>query len=238
MRLGLAILVYCFLFLNPLSAADATAHSSDPIVIGFLGGNVRSTNEIHAEVQLAERLQHDYPSGVQIRMFENHHGRQARREILQLLDRNRDGRLSTAEKSAARIAIYGHSWGASETVNLARALGVDGIPVLLTIQVDSVAKLGQDDARIPPNVAEAANFFQTDGLLHGRSEIRAADPTRTRILGNFRFHYKSHQIDCSAFPWYARLFMKPHIEIESDPQVWKQVDSLIRSNLHNNPSDN
>jgi len=228
MRLGLSILVYSFLLLNSASAADAT---SDPIVIGFLGGRVHSTNEIHAEVQLAERLQHDYPSGLRIRMFENHRGRQARREILQLLDRNRDGHLSTAEKSAARIAIYGHSWGASETVNLARALGQDGIPVLLTIQVDSVAKFGQDDGRIPPNVAQAANFFQTDGLLHGRSEIRAADPTRTRILGNFHFRYKSHQIDCSSFPWYARLFMKPHIEIESDPQVWQQVDSLIRAQL-------
>ena len=231
MRLGLSILACSVLFLNPVSAADAITNISDPIVIGFLGGRVHSTNEIHAEVQLAERLQHDYPSGVEIRTFENHHGRQARLEILQLLDRNRDGHLSTAEKSAARIAIYGHSWGASETVNLARALGVDGIPVLLTIQVDSVAKLGQDDARIPPNVAEAANFFQTDGLLHGRSEIHATDPTRTRILGNFHFHYKSHSIDCSAFPWYARLFMKPHIEIESDPQVWQQVDSLIRAQL-------
>jgi hypothetical protein len=217
--------------LTPISAADLSASNSNPIIIGFVGGRVRSTNTIHSEVQLADRLRHDFPITVRIRMFENRRGRQARSEILQLLDRDGDGSLSPAEKTAARIAIYGHSWGASETVTLARALQKDGIPVLLTVQVDSVAKLGEDDSRIPSNVAQAANFFQSDGLLHGRPEIHADDPTRTRILGNFRFDYKSHPVDCSAYPWFARLFMKPHIEIESDPTVWQRVESLIRSQL-------
>jgi len=225
-----------FIFLIPITAADLLS-SSNPIVIGFLGGRVRSTNPIHSEVQLADRLRHDYPATVRIRMFENRRGRQARREILQLLDRDGDGRLSSSEKTAARIAIYGHSWGGSETVTLARALANDGIPVLLTIQVDSVAKLGEDDSRIPSNVSQAVNFYQTDGVLHGRSEIRADDPTRTRILGNFRFHYKSHPVDTSAYPWFARLLMKPHIEIESDPTVWHQIESLIRSNLYHNSAE-
>ena len=235
MRFTLFILGWSSLFSSGASARDKV--SSVPIVIGFLGGRVHHTNELHTEVQLAERLQHDYPSGVQIRTFENHRGRQARNEILRLLDHDRDGQLSAAEKHAARIAIYGHSWGASETITLARDLGKDGIPVLLTIQVDSVAKFGQDDARIPSNVAEAVNFFQTDGLLHGRSEIRADDPTRTHILGNFHFHYKAHPVDCSSYPWYARFFMRPHIEIESDPVVWKQVEALIRSNIKSAPSN-
>lgn len=210
---------------------ENTASHPTPIVIGFVGGRVAHTNAIHEEVQLANRLQQDYASSLQVRVFENRHGDQARREILQMLDTNRDGRLSHAEKTAARIGIYGHSWGASETVALARMLDKEEIPVLLTIQVDSVAKPGQDDARIPANVAQAVNFYQSDGLLHGRSEIRASDPSRTRILGNFQFDYKSHSLDCSAFPWYARLFMKPHIEIESDPRVWHQVESLIRSEV-------
>jgi hypothetical protein len=68
-------------------------------------------------------------------------------------------------------------------------------------------------------------------LLHGRSQIRADDPARTRILGNFHIQYKGHPVDCSAYPWFARLFMRPHIEIESDPDVWRQVESLIRANL-------
>jgi|SRR5579872_6391726 len=212
-------------------AGEILARPSDPIVIGFVGGRVGHANAIHSEVQLANHLERDYPSGVQVRVFENRRGAQAHREILQMLDENADGELSSAEKTAARIAIYGHSWGASETVALARALGRDGIPVLLTVQVDSVAKSGEDDGLIPANVAQAVNFYQSDGLLHGRQLIRANDPSRTRILGNFQFDYKTHPVDCSAYPWYARLFMKPHIEIESDPRVWSRVESLIRSKL-------
>jgi hypothetical protein len=60
-----------------------------------------------------------------------------------------------AENGSARIAIYGHSWGASETVTLARELERDGIPVVLTIQVDSVPKPGQNDIWIPGNVSQA-----------------------------------------------------------------------------------
>ncbi len=103
--------------------------------------------------------------------------------------------------------------------------------MLLTVQVDSVTKPGQNDKVIPANVAEAANFYQLDGWLHGKPEIRAADPARTHIIGNFHFEYKAHPIDCKQYPWYDRVFMKPHTEIECDPKVWTQVETLIRSRL-------
>jgi hypothetical protein len=201
------------------------------IVIGFVGGMVGQNNAIHSEVQLATRLRKDYTSGVQVRMFENRQGQQARREIVRLLDVDHDGTLSAGEKQDARISIYGHSWGASEAVTLARTLGKEGIPVLLTIQVGSITKPGENDESIPANVAQAVNFYQRRGLLHGRSLIRAADASRTQILGNFLFDYKTNAISCQGYPWYARVFMKPHIEIESDPTVWGQVESLIRSKL-------
>jgi hypothetical protein len=199
------------------------------IVIGFVGGLVHPDSSAHSEVQLAARLRNDYPLRVQVRLFENRRGGQAHREILRMLDVNHDGAPSAAEKLDARIAIYGHSWGASEAVALARVLQKEGIPVLLTVQVDSIAKPGQDDESIPANVAQAINFYQRRGLLRGRARIRAADATRTQILGNFQFDYSTHSIDCAGYPWYARAFMKPHIEIESDPSVWRQVESLIRS---------
>lgn len=215
----------------PATAADLAPPRSAAIVIGFVGGRVGRSNAVHSEVQLATRLRSDYPKDVQVRMFENRHGDEARREILQLLDTNRDGQLSNTEKRDAHITIFGHSWGASEAIALARALGEQRIPVLLTIQVDSVRKPGENDELIPANVAQAVNFFQRGGLLHGRSEIRAADSSRTQILGNFEFDYKAQRVDLEGYPWYARLFMKPHIEIESDPRVWRQVESLIRSKL-------
>jgi hypothetical protein len=213
---------------------DATvAQSTSPtlIVMGFVGGFVRRNNSIHQEVQLADHLRKDYPSRMQVRIFANHFGHQAHQEILRLLDTDHDGSLSPDEKLRARIVLYGHSWGACESISMARWLQKDGIPVLLTIQVDSVSKLGENDGVIPANVAQAANFYQLDGLLHGRREILPADPAHTRILGNFQFDYKTNTVNCAGYPWYARMFMKPHIEIESDPLVWNQVESLIRSKL-------
>jgi hypothetical protein len=201
------------------------------IVIGFLGGFVNRDNPIHLEVQLAKRLSHDTASGLLVRMFENRRGGDAYREIVRMLDVDHDGKLSTEEKKKGRIAIFGHSWGASETVTLARILGRADIPVLLTVQVDSVRKPGEDDAVIPPNVAQAVNFYQSGGILHGRAEIRAADSTRTQILGNFECDYKAKPVPLDGFSWFARTFMRPHIEIESDPAVWNRVESLIRSKL-------
>jgi hypothetical protein len=147
------------------------------------------------------------------------------------LDTDRDATLSLREKQNARIILYGHSWGASETVALARELQADGIPALLTVQVDAVPKIGQGSTLIPNNVAEAVNFFQVHGLVHGEREIRAADPARTRIIGNFRLDYTSNSLRCDGCPWLARTFMKSHIQIECDPHVWNQVEDLIRSKL-------
>jgi hypothetical protein len=216
---------------DPRSSPESAQSAPQIIVIGFVGGFVRHDDPVHSGVQLAAHLRQDYPSGVYVNTFENHQGDQAHRQVLQLLDTNHDGSLSSDEKRNARVVIYGHSWGASETVTLANQLDRDGVPVLLTIQVDSVAKSGEDDSVIPANVAQAINFYQGDGLLHGRPAIRAADPERTQILGNFRQDYAAKPIRCDAYPWWDRIFMKSHIEIECDPRVWKQVESLIRSKL-------
>ena len=241
LRLPAAILMLSFLGSNHLAARlessappDVTAvelPSPTVIVVGFVGGFVRHDNPAHQEVKLATHLRNDYSSGVDIRIFENHLGRQAHREILRLLDSDHNGMLSAEEKLKARIVLYGHSWGASEAVSIAQTLEKDGVPVLLTIQVDSVSKPGKQARFIPANVAQAINFYQLNGLLHGRRQIFAADPLRTEILGNFEFDYKTKPVSCDGYPWYAQIFMKPHIEIESDPIVWQQVESLIRSKL-------
>lgn len=231
--------VVVLLALLPIRAAafgqpdglSAASPSSRTIVIGFVGGFVRHTDAVHQEVQLLTHLKNEYASSIQARIFANRQGRQAHEAILQLLDADHNGTLSEEEKGAARIVLYGHSWGASEAITLARTLSKDRIPVLLTIQVDSVSKFGEDDRLIPANVAQAVNFFQRDGVLHGRPQIQAVDRLRTQILGNFQLNYRTKQINCSGYPWYAQLFMKPHIEIESDPAVWNRVESLIRSKL-------
>jgi hypothetical protein len=233
--------VSCFLFSISLSTglcgsagpgnSIGASATSPAIVIGFVGGLVRHDDLVHSGVQLAARLRKNYPSGVYVETFENDRGNEAHQKILEILNTRSDGKLSAEEKQNARILIYGHSWGASEAITLARELGSDGIPVLLTIQVDSVTKLGENDTVIPPNVAQAVNFYQLDGFLHGHARIRAADAARTQIIGNFRINYKENPIRCNGYPWYDTLFMKPHIEIECDPHLWNRVESLIRSRL-------
>jgi len=212
-------------------AARIDSSIPQTIIIGFVGGFVKRDDAKHPEVQFAAYLRDRYASGIHVEVFSNHAGREALRQVERLLDTDRDGDLTAAEKQQARIIVYGHSWGASETVSFARELGRQGIPVLLTIQLDSIAKPGQRDSTIPPNVASAVNFYQPGGILHGRSQILAADPTRTEIIGNFEMKYRNHPINCDNYPWIARTFNKPHHEIENDPRVWDQLASLIDSEL-------
>jgi len=219
---------------KPPLTADSAIHKT--IVIGFVGGFVKHDDSKHPEVQFAGYLRDRYPSAVHAEVFSNHDGQKALRQVVSLLDTNSDGALSAAEKDQARIIIYGHSWGASETVAFARELAQKGIPVLLTIQVDTIAKPGQNVSVIPPNVATAVNFYQPGGLLHGHPEILPADPVRTKILGNFRMTYEGHPINCDNYSWFARTFNKPHHEIENDPRVWDQAASLIESELSGSTS--
>jgi hypothetical protein len=193
-----------------------------------MGGFVRYDDPLRSESKLADDIHDAYPDGVHVEVFENRRHEKAHKEILRLLDSNHDGTLSDEEKKNAHIILYGHSWGATAVLKLARDLQRDGIPVLLTVQVDSV---GRQDNVVPANVARAVNFYQPHGLVHGRAVIRAADPSRTEILGNIEMDYENHKLDCRGYPWYERLFTKSHMEISCDPSVWSQVELLIRAEL-------
>lgn len=201
------------------------------IIIGFVGGFVRSNDMKHPEVQFAAKLREAYPSAVRAEVFANHDGKHAIRRVLQLLSEDEAGVPTALQKDKARVVIYGHSWGASQEVTMARDLGRLDIPVLLTILLDSVHKPGHDDAVIPPNVRNFVNFYQTRGLIHGRPAIRASDPKLTNVIGNFRMAYEDRHIDCDNYPWIARHLNKPHHEIENDPVVWETISSMIDSEL-------
>jgi pimeloyl-ACP methyl ester carboxylesterase len=201
------------------------------IVVGFVGGFVRHNNPHHGPVQLAQRIQSSSPTDTYVRVFENRHRKTAYNTILQLLDSDHDGVLTADEKTRARIILFGHSWGASAVVMLARELNRAGIPVLLTVQVDSVAKLWQSDGIIPENVAEAVNFYQPNGLIHGRSRIGAADAAKTQILGNYLFDYKKKPVQCPGTSWYDRWVTPSHVQSECDPRLWTQVEELVRERL-------
>lgn len=219
---------------------EAPGSAQNIIVIGFLGG-FATDDAKHPEVWFGNYLRERYASAVQVSVLPNHQQRRAMADVLRLLDTDHDGVLTALEKQRARIILYGHSWGASEAAAFARELEPLGIPVLLTIQIDIVPKPGQKPSLIPPNVEGAVNFFQSesDGVLHGRSQVVAEDPGRTKILGNIHMTYGGQRVDCRNYPWFARTFNKPHHEIENDARVWNQIASLIDARLLslNSPMD-
>ena len=207
------------------------------ILVGFAGGFVRHDDPRHGPVQLAQRIRQEIPKDSYVQVFENRHRRTAYNTILRLLDRNHDGVLTNEEKGQARIILFGHSWGASAVVLLARELKRAGIPVLLTVQVDSVAKPWQRDGVIPDNVAAAANFYQPHGLIHGRSEITAADDSKTQILGNYLFDYEKHPVNCvGGASWFQQVFTPSHTQSQCDPRLWSRVEELVRQTMQPQPS--
>lgn len=218
---------------NPKAEGAAVTRSDVPasaIVIGFVGGFVRHDDARHGPVRLAQRMQKTLGNGTYVRVFENRRRKQAYRAILSLLDSNHDGVLSAEEKARARIVLFGHSWGAAAAVLLAHDLEREHIPVLLTVQVDSVAKLWQKDSVIPANVTEAVNFYQTHGLIHGRRQISPADPERTQILGNYLLDYRKTPVDCGGRSWFDHL-TPSHAQSECDPQVWSRIGEMVRQRL-------
>jgi hypothetical protein len=235
-RIAVAALSLCTASAVSLFAADGAvgslpSPSINYILIGFSGGFVRHDDLHHGPVQLAARLKREFSQGTYVQVFENRHRKQAYKTILRLLDRNHDGRLSDDEKTRAHLILFGHSWGASAAVLLARELDRLGIPVLLTVQVDSVAKFWQHDGVIPDNVAAAVNFYQPHGLIHGRSEIRAANDSKTQILGNYRFDYRETPVRCQGASWFQRTFIPSHMQSQCDPRLWNQVENLVRERV-------
>lgn len=229
------VLLCCVLALPAVAANGAIeAQSSSKInyiLVGFAGGFVRHSNPHHGPVQLAQRLRREAPAGTYVEVFENRRRKKAYKTVLRLLDSNHDGNLSEEEKTQAHVILFGHSWGGSAVVLLARELDHAGVPVLLTVQVDSVAKPWQQDEVIPDNVAAAVNFYQSHGLIHGRSEIKAEDGTKTQILGNYRFDYREHPVQCKASSWFDRTFTPSHMQSQCDPQIWNRVEDLVRERI-------
>jgi pimeloyl-ACP methyl ester carboxylesterase len=234
--LGFAILAITS---SSLAGTAKAATKSDPpsaIVIGFVGGFVHSDNPHHGPVQLAQHIRKSVPPSTCVRVFENRRRKQAYDLIIRLLDSNRDGTLSPEEKSRARIILFGHSWGAAAAVMLARDLRAQRVPVLLTVQVDSVAKLWQNDSVIPDNVAEAVNFYQTQGFIHGRRQIIAADPAKTQILGNYFLDYRKNPIQCPEASWGDHVFTPGHMQSECDHQLWSRIQTMVEQRLAPQPT--
>ena len=197
----------------------------ETLIIGFMGGRDSWRNTEVGVGRMAQRMRDHHLPGVHVETVENRKRDLAVRLVRESLDLNGDGRLQKAEPLNARIIIYGQSFGGAAVVKFARQLHALRIPVLLTVQVDSV---GLNDSEIPPNVLCAANLYQDNGwLIRGEAPIRARNPERTEILGNFRFDYEGSNIGLSHLPWYKTIGRVAHARMARDPAVWRKVEELI-----------
>ena len=197
---------------------------NDALVVGFMGGREPWNNNKRWVRKLALKLRAMNLPGVHFETVENTRRQLAIELIEKAFDRNEDRTLDAAECGSVRLIVYGHSFGGAAVVKLARELEEMDVPILLTVQIDSV---GRGDGVIPPNVRQAANLFQPNGLfIRGEPEIRAQDPTRTTIIGNFEYDYRDKNIDLSHVSWWKKLFRTAHTKMGHDPEVWMQVERL------------
>ena len=195
------------------------------LVIGVLGGiESWSSPRRPVNVMAADLRARNLPN-VNVETVEHRHSGLALRLIVDALDQNRDGKVDGDERTSAHIVLYGHSMGGASVVKLARKLQKLGVPVQLTVQIDSI---GTGDRDIPANVLHAANFYQRNALLlNGVKEIRANDPKSTTILGNFKYDYRERKVDLSKVSPVERVAGGSHTKMEFDPEVWSSVEKLI-----------
>ena len=201
------------------------------LILGFLGGRENWDDSSRGVRQLAMKIDSMNLPDVHIETLENRKRDLAIELILKSFDRNRDGYLDERERTTARLIMFGHSLGGSAVIKLSNNLRDLGIPVLLTVQIDSVG-FTYDDHVIPANVRSAANLYQLDGwLLVGEDEIVPEDSEKTKIIANLKFDYNEKKVDMSGVPWERRLLSVPHSKMDADPEVWSTVEQIILSEI-------
>ena len=195
------------------------------LVLGFMGGREPWDNDKRNVRKLALKLRSMNDKAICVETVENKKRSLAIELITRAFDKNYDGKLDEQERSSVRLILYGQSFGGAAVVKLSRQLKKMDVPIALTIQIDSV---GRNDSIIPSNVVRAANLFQRNGwFIKGEPEIRAEDPAKTVITGNFEFDYTNKKIDISDVSLMKKAFRVAHTKMEYDQGVWDKVESLI-----------
>ncbi len=204
------------------------------LILGFLGGFERWDDESRGVRKLATKIDAMKLSTVHVETLENRKRDLAIKFIRKTFDRDQNGFLDDRERNSARLILYGHSLGGAAVVEIARELKKMGVPILLTVQIDSVG-LVFDDHLIPSNVKRAANLFQSNGwILRGEDTIEPENPDETKIIANIRFDYRNKNIDMSSLSWERKLFSIPHAKMDADPEVWATVEQIILSEIVDN----
>ena len=183
------------------------------LVLGIVGGWERWDAEQRIIRRIALQVRERQLPGVWVETVENH-----KMELAEELVRK-----AFPDPAAADLLMFGQSLGGAAAVRFARRLQELGYPVRRLVIIDSIGRGGR---MVPANVAAAVNLYQRDSFwpVRGRKRIIAEDPARTRILGNHRFRYHGRKITMPDETWLRRTFLRGHLRMEYDPEVWSFVE--------------
>ncbi len=152
----------------------------DTLILGFIGGREDWNNEREGVRRLALKLESLNLPHCYVETVENKRRSLALHLIQEAFDRNGNKVLDSGETQSVRLIVYGQSFGGAAVVKFARELQKWNVPLLLTVQIDSV---GRNDAAIPSNVKYAANLFQRNGtFIQGEPKIYAEDRSAELVV--------------------------------------------------------
>lgn len=188
--------------------------AGDTLILGIVGGWERWDAPQRIVRRVSLKIREKKLPGVHVETVENHKPELAEELITKAFP----------DRTKAQLILYGNSLGGSAVIRLARRLDELGFSVRMVMIIDGVG----NEKVIPSNVATAVNLYQRDSWpVVGQKKIVAADPSHTKILGNFRFTYKGKNIDVETEPWVRRTFTRGHLMMEYDPEVWRIVENYI-----------
>jgi hypothetical protein len=161
------------------------------IYLGFVGALEPAHNKRSGVVQIATLLQGDEFADVCAKSYSPYVWGEGLEWLLSHFPAH-DGELSAAELlRAPKAVLVGHSMGGWAMMSVARKLSSRGIPVELTIQIDSV---GVTDTTVPQNVKCAAIFHARDVLTPITTKrLRVEDSSRTKLLPDVTVSGAGHE---------------------------------------------
>jgi len=194
-------------------APTTDGHSCKILYAGFVGAMESPNRKGSGVVQIRDALRGSAYPDVCSESFIPLSWESCRNWILRQFPAH-SGPFTQAEiDEAPRIILLGHSTGGWAVLKVARDLRDKGIPVELTVQLDSV---GITDHTVPRNVKRSAIFHAKDFLmLLTTKNIRMEDPQRTKVVANIVVKNASHlSITCD--PRVKNLVLSTVVGIRED----------------------
>ncbi len=199
------------------------------LIVGFLAKYEANGNNREPGTALATRLRALALPGVFIETAGESSYGDAFKLLLAAAGRTPKGSCGPEGCRDVRFILYGYLHGVEEMEKAARKLGSYGLPVALMIELTNA---GACEGRIPPNVARAANIcLDLRWVDHGRKQVRAEDPAKTRILANLRTSSDGRWLDISQAAQPDPKIWPSEPYLEFDPIAWNHAEDYILDEL-------